>query len=360
VLVGLLAAVAVVFARTRSIIVEDDRAVSSTVDADGEFDPIANADLEFAGTSRPNYKYSVIPGGAYDEFELRAAVQNDPVVAAHYGQLDQSKLRVETVPRDRYVYVSYRKGNEIFWTKKKVLLRQGETILTDGNVEVRGRCGNCISEQPLLPTADNEPEIVEFDRLTDSAAMPRGGTSGETALVPIAPVAAASSGPGVDGAAPAAGSPDPLAAGRASAGAAPVPLAGGKPVGGAPTPSPDPPPVETPAPGRGNDPSSDPAPGIDLPPFVGTPDFPGFDGPLTGDDLFPNPPGGPTIPPGMENPIPPLRGNPELPPPGITELPPPGSPGAPINPVPVPEPGTLVLVGGGIAALIRKLRSRAS
>jgi hypothetical protein len=33
--------------------------------------------------------------------------------------------------------------------------------------------------------------------------------------------------------------------------------------------------------------------------------------------------------------------------------------GEPINPVPVPEPGTLLMVGGGVAAVVRKLRARA-
>ena len=107
--------------------------------------------------------------------ELRRAITADPVVAAHYAKLDRSRIRTEIVPRDRFVHVSYRKGNQVFWTKKKVLLRRGETILTDGTTQIRARCGNCISEEPLAPTAADEPDVVEFDRLTDASEL-RSGT----------------------------------------------------------------------------------------------------------------------------------------------------------------------------------------
>ena len=293
-------------------------------------DALPSVDVEPGGTQRPNYRYSVIPGGAYNALELRQAIHDDAVVAAHYEHLDQSTLRVERVPHDRYVHVSYRKGNHIFWTKNKVLLRQGETILTDGKTQVRARCGNCISEEPPLPTAADEPDTVEFDRLTDAPTPPSETRSGETALVPIVPIAALSSWPAVAGVAPTAGSPDPIAAGQVSAGGAPLPLAAGRPSGGTRGPSPD-------VPAGGGENPAGPSP-----------------------TLFPLPPDAPTIPAGFDNPFSPPGENPELPPPGITYLTPPGSPQEPVNPVPVPEPGTLLLVGAGVAAVIRKLRSRAS
>jgi hypothetical protein len=82
------------------------------------------------------YKYSVIPGGAFNSDELQRALA-DPVVAAHYKKVDPANIRVETVPADRYVHVSYRKGDAILWSKKKVLLRKGEKILTDGTTQIR-------------------------------------------------------------------------------------------------------------------------------------------------------------------------------------------------------------------------------
>ncbi len=322
----------------RENVADLENAVGLSLEKDPKFDEIAASVLESRPSQRPNYRYSVIPGGAYDALELRMAIQNDPVVAAHYEQIDQSKLRVERVARDRYVHVSYRKGNQILWTRNKVLLRQGETILTDGRTQIRARCGNCISEDPELPTATEEPETVEFDRLTDA---PRPG---ETLIVPIAPVAALPENPAIAGAVPAAGLPEPLAVGRSSLGGAPTPLIASKPTDGGSAPSPDGPVGGSPRP-------------FDIPPpFGATPGLPGLYDPLPGDDLFPPLRGTPSIPPGFDIPYPPPGGGPELPPPWITDLTPPG----PVNPVPVPEPGTLLLVGGGVAMLLRRLRSRAS
>ncbi len=71
--------------------------------------------------------------------ELRDAIRLDAVVAAHYKDLDQSQLQVRTIAHDQYAYVSYRKGDAIYWTTNKVLLRQGETVMTDGAKLIRGK-----------------------------------------------------------------------------------------------------------------------------------------------------------------------------------------------------------------------------
>lgn len=118
---------------------------------------------------RPVFRHSVVAGGVYTSDEVEAAMARDGVVAAHYSGVNPSALRVETLPTDRDVYMSYRIGQEIFWTKQKVRLREGETILTDGVHHLRARCGNCIAFMPMAPTADDEPGEMEFDALTDDA-----------------------------------------------------------------------------------------------------------------------------------------------------------------------------------------------
>lgn len=304
-------------------------------------DAIAGGDLPGFALGRPVYRYSVVPGGTHNPVELRDAIARDAVVAAHYASVDQSRLRTEVVPADRYVHVSYRKGDRVFWTKKKVLLRRGETILTDGATQIRARCGNCISEQAAEPTATEEPDVVEFDRLTE--ALPNLGATEEVVLVPIAK--SGTQGPAGD---PAATSP--LAGlGLASQGGAPFTSAGSPDVGAS---TPDPLLAATKAghhepgapgnPGQGPNPPG--RPGIDLPmPPGGDEPFPPID-PFPPDPDNPFPPGL-EDPPGPENPLPP------------TENPP--DPG-PENPTPVPEPGTLLLVGGGAAELIRRYRRRSA
>ena len=90
---------------------------------------------------RPVFRHSMISGGAYTADEVEAAISRDSIVAAHYSAVDARALRVETLPEDRAVYMSYRSADDVFWTKQKVRLEQGETILTDGVSHIRARCG---------------------------------------------------------------------------------------------------------------------------------------------------------------------------------------------------------------------------
>jgi hypothetical protein len=120
---------------------------------------------------RPTFSYSVIAGGARDARELQRAVEQDPVVADHYRDADVATMRPEILRSDRLAYVSYRVGDRVFWTKRKVRIRSGETILTNGQTEIRARCGNCISMEPLLPTSDEEPDPAAFDALTDTGPV---------------------------------------------------------------------------------------------------------------------------------------------------------------------------------------------
>ena len=311
-------------------------------DHEWALDALARGDLNVAppefASDRPVYRYSVVPGGTHNPGELKEAIARDAVVAAHYSKLDQSQLRKEIVSADRLVHVSYRKGDQVFWTKKKVLLRKGEAILTDGVTQVRARCGNCIAEQPAGPTSPEEPDVVEFDRLTDSlpgtAAPevagvrpgtrqddPLGSIGGPSVSAPLASLRVGdTSGPSL--------SADTAGVGSGSRSYDPLVAAG--PAGAHGT---------TPL---GDDNPTPPGPDFD-PPWPDLPLPPGEDEPFP--PLNPFPPG-PDDPKRPENPGPP------------TDVDPPGS--DPQNPTPVPEPGTLLLVGGGAAELIRRMRRRSA
>jgi len=119
--------------------------------------------LDALDSERVVYPYSVVPGGVHSREALAAAVA-DPVVAAHYARVDIKRARVTTVSSPRRAYVSYRIGDRVLWTRHTLVLRSGEQILTDGVHEIRGRCGNRISDTPQEPTSPEEPELVEFDR----------------------------------------------------------------------------------------------------------------------------------------------------------------------------------------------------
>lgn len=111
---------------------------------------------------RKVYPYSIVPGGAQTVEEARRAMR-DPAVREHYAAVDLSKLKQVTLAADLSGYLSYRSGNQIYWTAKKLLLKAGETVYTDGDHVMRGRCLNRISPLPMLPIQPKAPSEKTFN-----------------------------------------------------------------------------------------------------------------------------------------------------------------------------------------------------
>jgi hypothetical protein len=112
---------------------------------------------------RPLFPFSVVPGGVDSPQELLNAIGNDPTVARHYAGFDAPAAHVVTLHQDLRAYVSYRIGGGIFWTKKPITLRKNETVIIDGNIEARTRCGNRVSAIPQLPISTREPSPKALD-----------------------------------------------------------------------------------------------------------------------------------------------------------------------------------------------------
>jgi hypothetical protein len=271
--------------------------------------------------SRPLYPYSVIPGGVVSGAELKLAIANDPVIASHYREFNPANARVIQVKTRRAVYVSYRLDNHVFWTRRKVQLVENETLITDGEIAARTRCGNQVSEVPLAPVSLSEPPIEALEKPADPPLLADISPADEMSLVPppasdihlithhgwifIPPIVPAI--PGGPGSSP------------------------GIPVSGPPPGAPQPPPS-----------------GPTQPPSGPT-----------------QPPSGPTQPPSGPT-QPPISG-PTQPPTGPPEQPPSGPPPPPIFPPPpsppttsVPEPDTLLLLSMGLSAvcMLRRKRKR--
>jgi hypothetical protein len=111
---------------------------------------------------RKVYPYSIVPGGARSLHEAKIAMR-DPSVSNHYAAFDLSKLRQVTLNADMVGYVSYRYSGEIYWTAKKIRFKAGETVYTDGTHVARGRCLNCYSAFPMMPTRPHEPTEKAMD-----------------------------------------------------------------------------------------------------------------------------------------------------------------------------------------------------
>jgi len=136
-------------------------AQSDAPPAPNDIDAVVAVDA--ATIQHPVYRYSVIPGGAHNRAELVDAVNRDEVVAGHYRTVSLDRVRGERLTKARQAYVSYRINDRVYWTKHKVTLPAGEAILTDGKTTIRARCGNCIADEPQLPTSEEEPKVAEFD-----------------------------------------------------------------------------------------------------------------------------------------------------------------------------------------------------
>jgi hypothetical protein len=122
-----------------------------------------NQILSQAQPPRPVYPYSVVPGGVEDAKELKWVAEHDPVVAAHYAGFDYDHAKVVRLTLARTVYVSYRIGNHIYWTRRRVSLHKGEKLITDGRMTARGRCGNRVEEVPQQAVSPVEPPVQKFD-----------------------------------------------------------------------------------------------------------------------------------------------------------------------------------------------------
>jgi len=194
--------------------------------------------LDSSGRSaRVVYPYSVIPGGVHDVRELKDAIAKVPVVSMHFAAFRLARTRIVRLDRAQSAHVSYRLGDRVYWTKRELKLAKGETLITDGVLAARTRCGNMISATIAGPVSPNEPPLQELNRPESLPAF-----AGEPGSDDRFPPLQLGSLPGVPGA----------ASGSRSSGPAPIAFVPSAPILYPPTgspSSPNAPVVNTPEPG---------------------------------------------------------------------------------------------------------------
>jgi hypothetical protein len=175
------------------------------------------------------YPYSVIPGGVRTPDDLREVSEHDRVVGSHYAGFDFRNAKIVELDQPKLVYLSYRLGDRVFWTAKRVSLHKGEKLITDGKMTARVRCANRISESAQPMVSPVEPPAAKFEE-------PFDGTSGQ---IPF-PSDFNATGPGREYAGLGAAGPPTLI----SSGTAPFPGAGLPPIFPPPIPTAGCPPVD--------------------------------------------------------------------------------------------------------------------
>jgi hypothetical protein len=116
------------------------------------------------------YPYSVIPGGVQTPDDLREISEHDRVVGSHYAGFDFRNAKIIELDQPKLVYLSYRVGDRVFWTAKRVSLHKGEKLITDGNMTARVRCANRISEIAQPAVSPIEPPAAKFEEPFDGTA----------------------------------------------------------------------------------------------------------------------------------------------------------------------------------------------
>lgn len=329
-----------------------------------------NRAVEVVREQRPVYPYSVLPGGAYDASELRTKLKSDKVAARHYEPFQLTPLKTVKSHFTSPVYVSYRKGHQIYWTRKPVRLTPGEALLTDGFLYARARCGNRISETPQAPVAEADPPayIVDIPDFYQFIPVSLPETPGPK-LTPAQPVKTAGLVPDQTGSWPFSPGIGPLISphGTSSTPGGPGSPGTPGPVNGGPGNHPG-------GPGGPGSPSTPGTPGSGQP-GSGNPGTPGTPPPGGGGTPVPEQPCCPATPPvpviQTEDPGTPAPPDPIVPGtdnPGTPDVPPsdPGG-GDPSPPplTPVPEPGSVVMLLTAVGTITgihvrRKRRSGSS
>lgn len=108
--------------------------------------------------------HPLIPGGT-NLISLRAMVKRNPQLAKFYisNGFDLDCSFDTSLPSNDWATVSFRRGKDILWSSKRILLLKGENVIEDchGNL-IRGKCGNLVYLPEHAVEFDTSPIVADL------------------------------------------------------------------------------------------------------------------------------------------------------------------------------------------------------
>jgi hypothetical protein len=106
-------------------------------------------------------RYSLMRGGFNSVDEFFERVNEDSTLHDFYGDCADRDASMHALPEDIVTFSTFRKGNEIKWAQKPLLVKKGEYVMTFCGKTVLARCGNLVSVSPMQPSEDVPPALLE-------------------------------------------------------------------------------------------------------------------------------------------------------------------------------------------------------
>jgi hypothetical protein len=143
-------------------------------------------------------RLSLLRGGFNSVDEFFERVSEDPVLHDFYGDCADRNASMHALPEDIVTVSTFRRGNEIKWAQRPVVVKKGEYVMTFCGKTVLARCGNLVSIAAMQPSEDIPPAVLETPTdvieppisyaAAPATAAPAIAAVTPAAVVPVAPV----------------------------------------------------------------------------------------------------------------------------------------------------------------------------
>jgi hypothetical protein len=122
---------------------------------------LAEGAARMAPVSFRPLNFALLRGGFTSVDEFFERVNEDPILHSFYGDCADRNAAMHTLHEDVMVFTAFRRGNQIKWAEKPLLVRKGEYVMTFCGKTVLARCGNLTSMASMQPSEDIPPALLE-------------------------------------------------------------------------------------------------------------------------------------------------------------------------------------------------------